>query len=196
MTLKKLMEKLKKEKFDGNVYIGGANGSSFFYIGPYDKKILQKIYDERDKEIRKHSAELNSQLNLMLREGFAKRVSYEKEADLKTFNTRMKELENKKFKTEEDKAKAIRKLEKMCLRDDISIELHIVDQLNSLAYKIRVYEDYKKNYKKNIEDVEVADYYDKSDLDEPGKIIIIKGCQRGGLWLVSESPYAGDVKEA
>ena len=66
MTLSKLIKKLNKEGFDGNVYIGGKQGSGFFYIGPYDVEEIQKKYDACDKEIRRQSAETEVEFrNLM-----------------------------------------------------------------------------------------------------------------------------------
>lgn len=57
---KKLRTVLKElKKYDGNVYIGGENGSGFFYIGGIgDTEKMQKAYEKADAAISLHYASM------------------------------------------------------------------------------------------------------------------------------------------
>ena len=186
LTLKKLIEKLNKEKFDGNVYIGGSDGSGFFYIGPYNKDKIQKIYDQLDKGIRAIGDADTKELHTNLKKGFASRIELELEQDKRIFDDEKKNVDLNDQLSDEKKAELIAKLRKRFIRSDLDIELQIVRELNTLSSRIKKVENYKKNYKPNVEDVAVAEYYDKTDPKEPGKIILLEGCQKGKYWLASE----------
>ena len=186
-TLKEVMRKLNKKGFDGNVYIGGKDGSSFFYIGPYDKEKIQKVYDQLDKEIRRQSEEANSKLERQVRDGMATDIQRLKAQDQKHFEEKAAEVRKTYAKDSEKCKNAINNLRKHLIRSDLEIELQLVKELFTLSNRVRRYEKYKDvSYKENVEDVTVEDYYPKTDPNEPGMIIILSGCQAGNLWILKE----------
>lgn len=186
-TLKEVMKKLNKERFNGNVYIGGKDGSSFFYIGPYDKEKIQEVYDRLDKDIRKQSEDANSKLERQVVAGMAEDIQRLKNQDLKRFEEKAAEVRKAYAKDAEKCKNAINNLRKNIIRSDLEIELQLVKELFTLSNRVRIYEKYKDvSYKENVEDVTVEEYYPKTDPNEPGMIIILSGCQKGNLWLVKE----------
>ena len=62
-TLKNVVKKLNKMGFDGNVYIGGATGSGYFYIGPYDKDIVQELYLKQHEKVKNARSTAEEELN-------------------------------------------------------------------------------------------------------------------------------------
>lgn len=177
MTLKGLIEKLNKEGFTGNVYIGSSEGSGFFYIGEYNKKEIQERYEELDKDIRRVSEEANMALDDFMHNGMESRMKSEHERDLKRF-----EEESKKIKDPEK----LERLKKITIRSELDIELGLVKELSGLSNRIKKYEKYKNEFAPNVENAIVKEHYKKTDPDEPGMIIIINGCQNGSYWIKSE----------
>lgn len=185
MTLKALMKKLNKEGFDGNVYIGGKEGSSFFYIGPYDKEAIQKVYDEIDKEIRTACAENTNRLEKALHKGVDERIRSEKKKDRKKIDDIEKMIDKSCDPKQIEKLKEAK--DRVRLRTDLEIELEIVAEMYRASNRIKKYERYKKfSYKADVEDVMVVEHYPKTDPKEPGMIIILDGCQTGKYWVLSE----------
>ena len=188
-TLKQVMKKLNKEKYDGNVYVGGKYGSGFFYIGPYDKNVIQKKYDELDLVIRAACDETINSLKNLMYGGIAGRVIKEKEKDLEKTKKLKKELaiEKNKIAPSDEVIEKLEKAIKQLTRSDLEIELAIVDEMARMSSRIKRYEYYKNHsYKDDVEDVTVVETYPKTDPNEEGIIIILDGCQMGKYWILSE----------
>ena len=177
MTIKTVIEKLNKDGFEGNIYIGSEEGSGFFYIGEYNKKEIQENYDKLDKEIRRASEEANVTLDDVMHNGMESRIKTEHNWDLKRFEEESKKI-NDPVKLE--------RLKKITIRSELDIELGLVKELARLSNRIKKYEKYKAEFKPNVENAEVKEYYKKTDPNEEGMIIIIKGCQNGSYWIKSE----------
>ncbi len=138
-TLKDVMKKLNKEGFDGNVYIGGKDGSSFFYIGPYDKEKIQEVYDRLDKDIRKQSKDANSKMERQVVAGMAEDIQRLKDQDQKRFEERVAEVRKAYAKDSEKCKNAINNLRKNIIRSDLEIELQLVKELFTLSNRVSRY---------------------------------------------------------
>lgn len=167
-TLKSVMEKLNKEGFDGNIYIGGKDGNGFFYIGPYDTEAIQEKYDKCDASLREANKYAQEQIDKFLTQGMFRRDNLKKIG------------QNRK--------------------EQLKLKIDFIRQINALATRVEKLEHYEDNFESKIENVKVYQCYDKTDEKEPGKIILVEGCQKGEYWLLSEyeakNQDAGDRKEA